>query len=73
MYTLFLAAALAVAPSPSYPVSVLPPPRTLSGRVADSSGTALSDVRVRLLELGRGTKTDAEGKFTMAQVPSVTY
>jgi iron complex outermembrane receptor protein len=73
MYMLFLAAALAVAPSPSYPASVLPPPHTLSGRVADSSGTALSDVRVRVLELGRATTTDAEGKFTLAQVPSGTY
>jgi hypothetical protein len=71
MYMLFLAAALAVAPRPAYPASVLPPPHTLTGRVADSSGTALADVRVRVLELGRGTTTDAEGNLRWP-VPSGT-
>ena len=51
MYSLLLAAALAVAPRPSYPASALPPARTITGRVADSTGTALPDVRVRVLEL----------------------
>ena len=73
MYSLLLAAALAVAPRPSYPASALPPARTITGRVADSTGTALPDVRVRVLELGRGTTTDAEGRFALTQLPSGTY
>src|SRR5205807_672555 len=73
MYTLLLAAALAVAPSPSYPVSVAAPTRLLTGRVTDTTGTALADVRVRVLEMGRGTTTGADGTFTLAELPSGTY
>jgi iron complex outermembrane receptor protein len=72
MHALLLAAALAVA-SGAHPASVFPPARTLTGRVIDTTGTALADVRVRVLELGRGTTTDAEGQFTLAQLPSGTY
>ena len=49
------------------------PARTITGRVADSTGTALPDVRVRVLELGRGTTTDAEGRVALTQLPSGTY
>jgi iron complex outermembrane receptor protein len=73
MYMLFLAAALAVAPRPAYPASSPAPARTLTGRVTDTTGAALADVRVRVLEAGRGTTTDIEGKFTLAEVPSGTY
>ena len=73
MYTLLLAAALAVAPSPLHPPSTPAPARTLTGRVTDTTGTALADVRVRVLELGRGTTSDVEGRFTLAEVPSGTY
>src|SRR5690242_12832823 len=73
MHALLLAAALAVAPGVAHPASVFPPARTLTGRVIDTTGTALADVRVRVLELGRGTTTDAEGQFTLAQLPSGTY
>jgi iron complex outermembrane receptor protein len=73
MYTLFLAAAFAVAPIPSYPASAPLPARTLSGRVTDTTGTPLADTRVRVLEVGRETTSDVEGKFTLAEVLSGTY
>ena len=41
--------------------------------MTDTTGAALADVRVRVLEAGRGTTTDLEGKFTLAELPSGTY
>ena len=75
MLTLLLAAALAVAPRPSFPrVTLSSPATTLTGTVTDTTtGTPLADVRVHILELGRGTTTDAAGKFVLPELPSGTY
>ncbi|MGN6392785.1 MAG: TonB-dependent receptor [Gemmatimonadales bacterium] len=72
MLTLLLAAALAVAPRPSHPATS-PVPVHLSGIVTDTAGTRLADVRVHILELGRGTTTGPDGKFVLAELPSGTY
>jgi len=75
MLTLLLAAALAVAPRPSFPrVTLSSPATTLTGTVTDTTtGTPLADVRVHILELGRGTTTDAAGKFVLPELPSGPY
>ena len=71
MLTLLLAAALAVAAGPSRPAAPAPA-AVLTGTVTDSAGAPLADVRVHVLELGRGTTTDAEGRFTLPELPSGT-
>ena len=75
MLTLLLAAALAVAPRPSHLAAApTPTPAELTGIVTDTTtGTPLADVRVHILELGRGTTTDAAGKFVLPELPSGTY
>jgi len=45
----------------------------LTGTVTDTSGTPLADVRVHVLEVGRGTTTDAKGTFSLPELPSGTY
>lgn len=72
MLMLLLAAALAAAPGPSYPRAPAPA-AVLTGTVTDTAGTPLADVRVHLLEVGRGTTTDAAGKFALPELPSGTY
>ena len=72
MLTLLLAAALAVAPRASHPAAPALA-AGLTGTVTDTAGTPLADVRVHLLELGRGTTTDAKGKFVLPELPSGTY
>jgi iron complex outermembrane recepter protein len=60
MHALLFAAALAVAP-------------TLSGRVADSTGAPLAQVRITVLEANRSTTTDLEGHYSLPGVPTGTY
>jgi len=72
MLTLLLAAALAVAPRVSHPPAA-PGAAELTGTVTDTTGAPLADVRVHILELGRGTTTDAQGRFVLRELPSGTY
>jgi iron complex outermembrane receptor protein len=51
---------------------VIPPP-TLSGRVVDTLGTPLAQVRVTVLETERSTLTNAEGRYTLSDLPTGTY
>lgn len=60
MLALFLAAAVAATP-------------VLSGRVADTTGAPLPQVRVTVLEINRTTLTDLEGRYTLTGLPSGTY
>ena len=46
---------------------------TLSGRVADTTGAPLAQVRVTILEADRSTTTDLEGHYTLPGVPTGTY
>ncbi|MGH7513063.1 MAG: carboxypeptidase regulatory-like domain-containing protein [Gemmatimonadales bacterium] len=73
MLMLLLAAALAVAPHPSHAAPPSPATGVLTGTVTDTSGTPLADVRVHVLEVGRGTTTDVKGKFSLPELPSGTY
>jgi len=72
MLTLLLAAALAVAPRLSHPPAA-PGAAELTGTVTDTAGAPLADVRVHILELGRGTTTNAQGRFVLRELPSGTY
>jgi iron complex outermembrane recepter protein len=72
MLTLLLAAALAAAPGPSHSAPA-PEPAQLSGTVTDTTGAPLPDVRVHILELERGTTTDAQGRFVLRELPAGTY
>jgi len=72
MLTLLLAAALAAAPRPSHSAAE-PVPAQLTGIVTDTTGAPLADVRVHILELGRGTTTGADGRFVLRELPSGTY
>ncbi|HEX2217414.1 MAG TPA: TonB-dependent receptor [Gemmatimonadales bacterium] len=72
MHRLFLAALLAVLPLTSG-LAATPPPRTLSGRVADPGGRPLFQARVTVLEANRSALTDLEGRFEVVGLPSGTY
>lgn len=45
----------------------------LVGRVSSADGTAAAGARVSLVDLRRSTTTDAEGRYTFADVPAGTY
>jgi iron complex outermembrane receptor protein len=60
MHALLFAAAVAVAPS-------------LSGRVVDTTGAPLAQVRVTMLEANRTALTDLDGRYLLPGVPTGTY
>ena len=75
MRAMVLAAILAFA---AVPAARADPPRsavtaTLTGTVTDSSGTPLAQVRVTVLEVARFTLTDAEGRYSLAGLPTGSY
>jgi iron complex outermembrane recepter protein len=73
MRALFLAAALAVAAAGFLRAE---PPRgasTLSGRVTDTTGAPLAQVRVTVLEANRSTTTDDDGRYELSGLPTGTY
>ncbi len=45
----------------------------LAGRVTDSTGRAIAEARVVVLEANRSTTTDAEGRFRIGGIPEGTY
>ena len=54
------------------------PPRavdiaSINGRVTDSAGTGILAARVTIVELGRVTTTDPEGRYQFVSVPNGTY
>jgi iron complex outermembrane receptor protein len=74
MRALMLAAALGLAvPSLAIADTSPRPASTLSGRVTDTTGTALEQVRVTVLEAGRSTFTDTDGRYHLADLPTGTY
>lgn len=44
-------------------------PGTVSGRVKDPGGNAVSDVTVTIVETGKSTTTDANGEFSLESLP----
>ncbi len=46
-----------------------PPPMNISGRVTDSTGQPLENVSVFIRGTSKGTRTDAEGFFSLKDVP----
>jgi iron complex outermembrane recepter protein len=51
----------------------VPPAPTLSGRVVDTTGTPLAQVRVTVLEAERTTMTDIDGRYALSGLPTGTY
>ncbi len=72
MRSFLLATALAVAAAATAVADPVPPVG-LSGRVTDTTGTPLAQVRVTVLEAHRTTVTDLEGHYTLPTLPSGTY
>src|SRR5919112_665063 len=71
MRALFLALSLAAPTrSPTVPAAAAP---QVSGTVVDSTGAAIADARLTLIELRRGTTSSPEGRFSFAEVPPVQY
>jgi len=64
MYALLAALALVV-PAPA--------PQSVTGTVSDPAGNPLADARVTLIELGRTTTTDPEGRFVFTNVAAGAY
>jgi iron complex outermembrane recepter protein len=73
MRALILAAALAVAAAG--PAEADPPhaAATLTGRVTDTTGAPLAQVRVTVHEVERYTLTDATGRYSLTDLPTGTY
>jgi iron complex outermembrane recepter protein len=46
---------------------------SVTGTVTESGGRGVPQVEVRLVELGRSTLTNDQGRYTLAQVPAGTY
>ena len=63
----FAAASLAIADEPP------PFASTLTGRVTDTTGTPLEQVRVTVLEAERSTLTGADGRYELTGLPTGTY
>jgi iron complex outermembrane recepter protein len=72
MRALIIAAALAGVLAGSGSARVTPAP-TLSGRVVDTTGTPLAQVRVTVLEAERTTLTDLDGQYALSGLPTGTY
>ena len=45
----------------------------ITGRVTDTTGAALVDARVQIVELGRSVVTGTDGRYTFVSVPSGVY
>jgi iron complex outermembrane recepter protein len=50
----------------------LPADHVLRGRVTDSTGTPIPMALVQILEVGRTTKTDLDGRYNFGSLPAVT-
>jgi TonB-linked SusC/RagA family outer membrane protein len=46
-----------------------PAERTVTGKVTDNTGNALAGVTVKIMNSGQGVVTDADGNYTLDQVP----
>jgi iron complex outermembrane receptor protein len=72
MRALLIATALAVIAAGHAHAHAVPAP-TLSGRVTDTTGAPLEQVRVTVLEAERTTLTDPEGRYELSGLPTGTY
>ncbi|HEV8151255.1 MAG TPA: TonB-dependent receptor [Gemmatimonadales bacterium] len=70
MFLLSVFTVLALGPSGSPPAAAN---HAISGRVSDSAGTALANVRIVVLEANRSTQTDAGGRYRIPNLPDGTY
>jgi hypothetical protein len=61
-----LAACVMVA---SFTATALAQDGVVRGRVTDSAGVAIADADVAIIEIHELTRTDAQGRFTLAKVP----
>ncbi|MEZ4413304.1 MAG: TonB-dependent receptor [Gemmatimonadales bacterium] len=69
MHSILLLAMLALPPAPAGPA---PADHVLRGRVTDSTGTPIPYALVRVLEVGRNTQTDQDGRYSLGNLPSIT-
>jgi iron complex outermembrane receptor protein len=68
-FTVALAAVAPVSPPAHWPAVA----RMLSGRVVDTAGSPLAQVRVTVLDINRTTTTDLDGRYELPAVPTGTY
>lgn len=71
MLAILLAVATAMFPPP-VPHNT-PEAYSLVGRVTDTTGQPVADARIVILEASRSTRTDADGRFLLTDVPDGTY
>lgn len=69
---MFFTLLVAVLAGSSIPAPI-PDAFALRGRVTDSSGVPLAEVRVIILEASRSTRTNADGRYLLSSVPDGTY
>src|SRR5687767_9550177 len=71
----FLLAMFAAASPPAGATAVELPAASarLSGRVTDTTGTPLAQVRVTVIETHRSAITDPDGRYTLLELPAGTY
>lgn len=68
-----LAATILATMLPSLASAGDPPAATLAGRVTDSIGNPLPDVRIAVVEANRSTQTDLDGRYLITDLPRGTY
>jgi iron complex outermembrane receptor protein len=71
VHSLLLLAMLALPPAGPAP-DPLPADRILRGRVTDSTGTAIPFAQVKILEIGRTTTTNEDGRYSFSSLPAIT-
>jgi iron complex outermembrane receptor protein len=55
------------------PLAASPEAPTVTGRVTATDGTPLAEAVVEVLDLGRSARTDGDGRYVLAQLPSGTF
>ena len=73
LWKTLVVAALAAAPRPAVLPTAPSPAGRIAGRVTDTTGVVLADVRVQIVELSRSGVTGADGRYAFASVPPGTY
>ena len=68
-----LAMSAAVSVSLLLPASLIAQQSTVTGAITDTAASPVAGVRVVIIELGRRTQTDAEGRYRLGSVPAGTY
>ena len=73
LHIIIAACAVAVALWLALPATGSAQNASVTGRVTDPSGHALSGATVRIQELGRGAVTDHDGRYRLERIPAGSY